>query len=98
MRAAEIDGAALGLRRNLNMPGVAVTTGEQIEALRKVAGDKVVARIKQVPDETIMKIFPNPSVRFDARRAIELGFKPDKDFEEIIRIHIEEDRGGQFVD
>ena len=97
MQAAALDGAALGLRRNLNMPGVAVTTGEQIEALRKIAGDKVVARIRHVPDETIMKIFPNESVRFDARRALALGFKPDKDFEEIIRIHIDEDRGGQFV-
>jgi D-erythronate 2-dehydrogenase len=97
IRAAELDGAALGLRRNLNMPGVAVTTGEQIEALRRVAGDKVAERIKQVPDEVIMKIFPNPSVRFDAKRALELGFQPDRDFEEIIRIHIEEDRGGTFV-
>src|SRR5690606_28319934 len=97
IRAAEIDGAQLGLRRNLTMPGVAVTTGEQIEALRKIAGDKVVARIRQVPDEVIMKIFPNESVRFDARRARSLGFVPDKDFEEIIRIHIEEDRGGTFV-
>ncbi len=97
IRAAEIDGARLGLRRNLNMPGVAVTTGEQIEALRKIAGDKVVARIRQVPDEVIMKIFPNESVRFDAKRALSLGFVPDKDFEEIIRIHIEEDRGGKFV-
>jgi nucleoside-diphosphate-sugar epimerase len=97
MHAAALDGAALGLRRNLNMPGVAVTTGEQIEALRKIAGDKVVARIRQVPDETIMKIFPNESVRFDAKRALALGFKPDKDFQEIIRIHVEEDRGGQFV-
>jgi hypothetical protein len=50
-----------------------------------------------VPDETIMKIFPNESVRFDARRALALGFKPDKDFEEIIRVHIDEDRGGRFV-
>jgi D-erythronate 2-dehydrogenase len=97
IRAAEIDGAQLGLVRNLTMPGVAVTTGEQIEALRKIAGDKVVARIRQVPDEVIMKIFPNESVRFDAKRALSLGFKPDKDFEEIIRIHIEEDRGGTFV-
>src|SRR5690606_22372872 len=76
MHAAALDGAALGLRRNLNMPGVAVTTGEQIEALRKIAGDKVVARIRQAPDATIMKIFPNESVRFDAKRALSLGFKP----------------------
>ena len=97
IHAATIDGAALGLRRSITMPGIAVTVGEQIEALRKVAGDKVVARIKRKPDETIMKIFPNESVRFDTKRALALGFKADKDFEEIIRIHIEEDRGGKFV-
>ncbi|HEY7458298.1 MAG TPA: D-erythronate dehydrogenase [Xanthobacteraceae bacterium] len=97
VHAAGIDGAKLGLRRSLTMPGVAVTVGEQIEALRKIAGDKVVARIKRKPDETIMKIFPNESVRFDTKRAHALGFKADKDFAEIIRIHIEEDRGGTFV-
>ena len=98
VHAAAIDGAKVGLRRNITMPGIAVTVGEQIEALRKVAGDKVVARIKRKPDETIMKIFPNESVRFDTKRAHALGFRADKDFEEIIRIHIEEDRGGKFVD
>ena len=98
VHAAAIDGAKVGLRRNITMPGIAVTVGEQIEALRKVAGDKVVARIKRKPDETIMKIFPNELVRFDTKRAHALGFRADKDFEEIIRIHIEEDRGGKFVD
>jgi nucleoside-diphosphate-sugar epimerase len=98
IRAAEIDGAELGLRRNLNMPGVAVTVGEQIEALRRIAGERVVARIREQHDEVILKIFPNESVRFDAKRALALGFKPDKDFDEIIRIHIEEDRGGRFVE
>jgi hypothetical protein len=97
MHAATIDGAKLGLRRSLTMPGIAVTVAEQIEALRKVAGDKVVARIKRKPDETIMKIFPNESVRFDTKRAAAFGFTADKDFEEIIRIHIEEDLGGKFV-
>ena len=38
----EIDGSAVGPRRNLTMPGVAVTVGEQIEALRRIAGDEVV--------------------------------------------------------
>ena len=38
IRAAEIDGAKVGPRRNLTMPGVGVTVGEQIEALERVAG------------------------------------------------------------
>lgn len=97
LHAATLDGEAVGLRRNLNMPGVAVTVGEQIEALRRIAGDRVAARIRHEPDETIMRIFPNESVRIEGRRALDLGFKPDASFEEIIRIHIEEDLGGKFV-
>ena len=43
------------------MPGLAVTVGEQIAALKKVAGDKVVARIRREPDpfiETIVAGWP----------------------------------------
>src|SRR5712664_3119042 len=41
LHAARIDGAQLGARRNLSMPGVCATVAEQIEALRRVAGDRV---------------------------------------------------------
>ena len=43
LHAATIDGEKIGPRRNLSMPGVSCTVGEQIEALRKVAGGSVVA-------------------------------------------------------
>ena len=42
LRAAELDLSLLGARRSLNLPGVSVTVGEQIEALRAIAGDKTV--------------------------------------------------------
>jgi len=35
--------------------------------------------------------------RIEARRARELGFKAESSFDEIVRIHIDEDRGGTFV-
>ena len=50
VHAAGLDGAAVGTRRNLTMPGVSVTVGEQIAALRKVAGDNVAKRIRREPD------------------------------------------------
>jgi hypothetical protein len=37
VHAATIDGAKVDPRRNLTMPGLAVTVAQQIEALRKVA-------------------------------------------------------------
>jgi len=46
---AEIEGAAVGPRRNVTMPGVAVTVGEQIEALQRIAGDKAVKLIHEQP-------------------------------------------------
>jgi D-erythronate 2-dehydrogenase len=97
LHAATIDGAEVGPRRNLTMPGLSVTVGEQIAALRKVAGDKVVARIRREPDPLIMKIVDGWPRKFDARRADALGFQAESSFEEIIRIHIEDELGGKIA-
>ena len=53
LHAAAIDTGALGDRRCLTMPGVSVTVAEQIAALRRVAGDEAVRRIRREPDETV---------------------------------------------
>jgi nucleoside-diphosphate-sugar epimerase len=84
-------------RINLTMPGVCCTVAEQIEALKRIAGDKIAARIRREPDELVARIVDGWPQRFDARRAIELGFRAETTFEEIIHVHIEEDRGGSFV-
>ncbi len=96
VHAATIDGAKLGARRSLTMPGVSVTVAEQIDALRRIAGDRVAARIRREPDPTIMGIVEGWPRRFDARRAESLGFQAEKSFDDIIRIHIEDDLGGRF--
>jgi nucleoside-diphosphate-sugar epimerase len=87
----------LGDRINLTMPGVAVTVGEQIAALKRVAGDKVAARIRREPDPLIERIVAGWPRRFDARRAIALGFKAEGSFDEIIRAHIEDELGGKIA-
>ncbi len=97
LHAATMDLAAVGPRRALNMPGYSCTVAEQIEALRKVAGDGVVARIKRVPDPVIDRIVEGWPRNFDPQRAIALGFKAESSFDEIIRIHIEDELGGTFV-
>jgi nucleoside-diphosphate-sugar epimerase len=91
VKAAGIDGAAIGPHRNLTMPGVAVTVGEQIEALGRIAGADVVKRIKEVPDETIWAIVKNWPTRFDAARAKALGFSAEASFDDIVRAHIEDE-------
>jgi nucleoside-diphosphate-sugar epimerase len=94
IHAAEIDGESIGPRRNLTMPGVGVTVGEQIEALRRIAGDKAAALIREEPDETIWAIVRNWPTRFEAKRARELGFKAEESFDEIVKAHIEDEMGG----
>jgi nucleoside-diphosphate-sugar epimerase len=98
LHAATMDSAAAGARRNLTMPGLSATVGEQIAALQRVAGDKVAARVKREPDAFIMGIVKGWPRNFDARRSRELGFTTvEKTFDDIIRIHIEDELGGNFV-
>ena len=89
--AANLDTAQLGTRRNLSMPGVCASVAQQIDALRKVAGEKVTRLIRREPDPTIMRIVSGWPQNFDAKRALALGFRADQSFEEIIRIHIEDE-------
>lgn len=94
--AAELDTTKLGWRRTLSVPGLSTTVGEEIEALRRVAGDKAVSLIKDVPDPKIISMVAGWPRNFDAKRAISLGFKAEQSFDEIIRIHIEDELGGKI--
>jgi len=91
LHAARLDTAPLGARRNLTMPGISATVGEQIEALRRVAGDAAARLIREQPDPVIQKIVEGWPRNFDARRAAALGFRADASFDDIIRAHIEDE-------
>ena len=95
IHAAEIDLAPLGARRNISLPGLSATVGEEIEALRRAAGEKAVKLIRREPDPVIIKIVDGWATDFDASRAEALGFKAEKTFDEIVRAHIEDELGGK---
>jgi nucleoside-diphosphate-sugar epimerase len=97
IHAAALSRAALGDRINLTMPGVSCTVGEQIEALRRIAGDKVAARIRREPDETISRMVAGWASRVAAARAKELGFKAEQSFDDIVRAHVEDELGGRIA-
>lgn len=98
LHAGTMDLTTVGPRRALSMPGLAATVGEQIAALKRVAGDKVVARIKREPDPTIIGIVSGWPRNFATERSRKLGFTTsEKTFDDIIRIHIDDELGGNFV-
>lgn len=96
MHAAELDTAALGAQRSLSMPGLSATVGEEIEALRRFAGDKAVKLIRHEPDEAIIKMVAGWPQNFDASRATALGFRAETSFDEIVRAHVEDELGGSI--
>jgi D-erythronate 2-dehydrogenase len=97
IHAAGLSHDDLGGRVNLTMPGVCCTVGEQIAALKRVAGDHVASRIRRAPDELVERIVAGWPRRFEARRAVALGFKVEATFDDIIRAHIEDELGGRIA-
>lgn len=95
--AAVIDTSKLGNRRCLTMPGVNATIADEIDSLRRIAGDQVMALIKEEFDPAAQKIVDNwnfPPVT--AARAKQLGFTCESDFDELIKSHIDNELDGKI--
>lgn len=91
LHAATMDTGLIGHRRNLTLPGVAVTVADQIAALTRVAGPEVAALIQEAPDPAVWAIVQTWPRRFAATRARDLGFVAETDFDQIIQAYIEDD-------
>lgn len=94
LHAATMDLSAIGPRRGLSMPGLSCTVGEQIAALERIAGAKVTARIRRERDPAIEAMVGGWPRDFEPQRATALGFKAESSFDEIIRVHIEDELAG----
>ncbi len=92
--AAGLDGAMIGPRRNLNMPGLSATVGDAIAALTEIAGAQAASLIRREPDANIEAMISAWAENFDAARAKKLGFVAEASFKDIIRHHVEDELGG----
>lgn len=81
----------IGLRCNLNLPGLCASVAEQIEALERAAGSDVLKLIERKDDESIQSIVSGWPESFDAQRALQLGFQSETSFDEIIKVYLEDD-------
>ena len=96
IHAARMETARIGPRRSLTMPGLSATVADEIAALRRIAGDEAVKLIRRQRDPLIEQIVSGWPQTFDARRAHELGFRAEADFDEIIQTHIEDELEGRL--
>ncbi|WP_027014262.1 D-erythronate dehydrogenase [Comamonas composti] len=87
----ELDASAVADRRPINLPGISVSAGEMVQALREVAGDAVADRVSWQPDERIARIVGSWPGRWDCARAERLGLQGDGDFAAIVRAYIADD-------
>jgi nucleoside-diphosphate-sugar epimerase len=87
----ELDAAALGQQRVLNLPGLSVSVDEMVAALREVAGDEVANRIVWEPDARVEKIVGSWPGRWDASRAERLGLSAERSFADVIRSYIDDE-------
>ena len=83
--------SAFALTRSINVPGLSISVGEMVAALRRVAGDAVADRVKWRYDAAIDRIVSTWPARFAPKLGQALGMRGDADFDSIVRAYIDED-------
>jgi nucleoside-diphosphate-sugar epimerase len=87
---AELDWAALGDDRALNLPGMSVTAAEMVESLERVAGNRPLGGITVEPDPPVEAIVRTWATFTSSERADSLGFPHDESLDAVVREYIED--------
>lgn len=86
----EAPASAFAHTRSVNVPGLLVSVGDMVAALRKVAGDAVADRVKWQLDPAIDRIVSTWPANFAPTLGPKLGMRADADFESIVRAYVAE--------
>ncbi len=84
----ELPASVFSHTRSINAPGLTVSVGEMVQALREVAGEEVAGRVCFRRDEAIERIMASWPAAFEAAFGKSLGMQADADFPSIIRAYI----------
>jgi nucleoside-diphosphate-sugar epimerase len=87
----EAPAASFGTSRNVNVPGISVSVGDMVAALRRVAGDAVARRVSWQVDPAIDRIVRTWPRDFDASLGRRLGMRADADFDSVVRQYVEDE-------
>ena len=85
MHAMAVDDDRWGAPLGLNLPGISVTVGEMVDALRAVGGEAAMSKLSFERDPVIETIVSGWPTRAHSARAERLGFAADKPFIEAVR-------------
>jgi len=88
----EAPASAFAHTRSINVPGILVSVGEMVDALRRAAGDAVADRVVFRPDPAIERIVSTWPANFAPKLGPALGMSGDRDFESIVRAYIADER------
>lgn len=88
IHAATLDTASLGADRALTMPGLEASVQSLLDGLERAAGRDALDLVDEVPDPEVAAIVETWPERFDARRALSLGFPVDDTVDAIVAEHV----------
>ncbi len=92
IHAHDLPTSAWGSNRSLNLPGITMPVKQGVDALRRIAGDAVAARVVFKPVDRIQKMIKTFPARFSTARAVEMGFEADRDIDAIVQSYIASER------
>ena len=88
VHAHDLPASAWGTNRAISLPGVTFSVKEGVEALRRIAGDEVAARVVFKPVDRIQNMIRTFPARFKTPRALEMGFSADTGIDAILKDYI----------
>ena len=84
VHAARVPGEALGPWRTVNLPGLTATPAGMLDSLERLAGPEARARVRVEIDDRIARLMTAWPGAFDLSRPLALGFRADRNVDEVV--------------
>ena len=91
--ASRLDAEDFGDWRVVNLPGISVTVQEMLYSLSRATNDETLGLIQFKEDPAINRIVSSWPGTLDNRKALQLGFKVDRNFDHFIQQYLASQRG-----
>jgi D-erythronate 2-dehydrogenase len=97
VRAHELDGAALGANRTIQLPGIAAKVGELVAEMERLGKGRKLGKVVWQADPHIQSIVNGWPVGIGGTRGARLGFEVDRNVAEVIQNFIDDDLPAQIA-